>query len=278
MIHQGYRRHVRRVLTPEESARLIEAAATRPLEEACQNRGSDASLKEETIDKLRWLGATRSHAYKTMLMTGLRMGECGSIRIGDIHLDHEPPYLELRASDEKNRRGARIPLPSELAGDLRTYLSERIARLTKNSTLNHMAGINGEPLFMLPKKMTKVFDKDLVFAGIARKVRDDAGVYRIYKKDDRGRVLDIHCLRHTFITMLAKSGVSLQVAQKAARHSSPLLTANIYTHIDLDDIAEAVNKLPAVGATQDIQANVAAMIGESAVSLKPKFQSLLAAF
>lgn len=90
--------------------------------------------------------------------------------------------------------------------------------------MGQCGGVADKPLFDLPKQMTRVVDKELAFGGIP-------------KHDNSGRVLDMHCLRHTFITMLAKSGVSLQLAQKAARHSSPLLTSNIYTHIGLDDLA-----------------------------------------
>jgi len=50
-------------------------------------------------------------------------------------------------------------------------------------------------------------------------------------------------LRRAFITNLVKSGVPLQVAQKAARHSSPVLTLNIYTHLRLNDMAEAVERI-----------------------------------
>ncbi len=56
----------------------------------------------------------------------------------------------------------------------------------------------------------------------------------------------IHCLRHTFATLLARSGVSPSVAQKLMRHSDIRLTMNIYTHLDLSDTAGAVAALPAV--------------------------------
>lgn len=93
-------------------------------------------------------------------------------------------------------------------------------------------GLDDKPLLDgLPRKMKRASDRDIAFTGIR-------------KRDSAGRTVDIHCLRHTFITNLARSGVSLQVAQKAARHSSPVLTSNIYTHLRLDDIAEAVKKLP----------------------------------
>ena len=97
--------------------------------------------------------------------------------------------------------------------------------------------IDGAPLFDVPAKVTPVFHRDLKAAGIA-------------KTDSSRRVVDVHSLRHTFGTMLAKSGASLQVAQRAMRHSTPTLTANVYTHLDLGDIGAAVAALPAASTSK----------------------------
>ena len=69
-----------------------------------------------------------------------------------------------------------------------------------------------------------------------------AGILRV---DGHGP-LDIHCLRHTFATFLARNGISPAVAQKLLRHSDIRLTVNIYTHLDLPDTADAVAALPMV--------------------------------
>ena len=84
----------------------------------------------------------------------------------------------------------------------------------------------------MPSDFTRVFDADLAAAGIP-------------KTDAHGRTLDIHCLRHTFATLLARNGASPSVAQKLLRHSDIRLTTNIYTHLDLADTAGAVAALPA---------------------------------
>ena len=64
--------------------------------------------------------------------------------------------------------------------------------------------------------------------------------------DAKGLFADFHALRHTYITNLARSGVSLVAAQKLARHSTPMLTAQRYTHIDLQDQKVAVDRLPSL--------------------------------
>jgi integrase len=64
-----------------------------------------------------------------------------------------------------------------------------------------------------------------------------------------GRVVDFHALQVTFVSHLALAGVPLATAQKLARHSDPRLTANVYTHLGLADLALAVENLPAIGGT-----------------------------
>jgi integrase len=56
----------------------------------------------------------------------------------------------------------------------------------------------------------------------------------------------VHCLRHTFATLLARNGVSPSIAQKLMRHSDIRLTMNTYTHLDLADTAGAVASLPTI--------------------------------
>ena len=67
---------------------------------------------------------------------------------------------------------------------------------------------------------------------------------RIPKTDERGRVVDIHALRHTFGTHLSAAGVHPRTAMAAMRHSRIELTMNLYTDPVLLDVAGAVEALP----------------------------------
>jgi site-specific recombinase XerD len=51
-----------------------------------------------------------------------------------------------------------------------------------------------------------------------------------------------HCLRHTFITNLIKSGVNINYVKEIAGHSEIATTMN-YIHISTNDLREAVNKI-----------------------------------
>src|SRR5262249_6364922 len=55
-----------------------------------------------------------------------------------------------------------------------------------------------------------------------------------------------HSLRHSFITMLERAGVSPKTAQELARHSDIRLTMQRYTHKALHDLGAAVEAFPSV--------------------------------
>jgi len=62
--------------------------------------------------------------------------------------------------------------------------------------------------------------------------------------------VDLHSLRHTFGTLLARSGVHPRTAMELMRHSDIRLTTKIYQHLDLADTAGAINKLPVIQVEQ----------------------------
>ncbi|MCX7393177.1 MAG: tyrosine-type recombinase/integrase [Planctomycetales bacterium] len=66
------------------------------------------------------------------------------------------------------------------------------------------------------------------------------------KADERGRTVDVHALRHTFGTLLSKSGVAPRTAQAAMRHGTIDLTMNVYTDPKLLDVQGALDSLPSL--------------------------------
>ena len=214
------RRRQPRALTPDELARLLDAAQRRPLAEALKfNRGwrrgqRGARLRPETVAKLEALGRERALVYKTLVLTGLRLGELASIRVCDVVGE----TIVLEARHEKSRRGAVIPLRADLCRDLTAWIAER--------------GLTGQqPLFAVSPNQVKVFDRDLRFAGIP-------------KRDERGRVACLHSLRHTHGTLLTKAGIPPRVVQAALRHASPEFSLRMYVDPKLLDVAGALGVLP----------------------------------
>ena len=56
-------------------------------------------------------------------------------------------------------------------------------------------------------------------------------------------MVDVHSLRHRFITELAKAGVHPKDANEHARHSMITLTTDRYAHVGLQDSATTLAKL-----------------------------------
>lgn len=142
------------------------------------------------------------------MLTGLRKGELASVTVSQIDFAGPVPYPILEAKDEKNRRGSEIPLRADLAGELRVWLDEKLA------VLQDAARRRGDPIpaqlppgtkmLDVPAGLIRIFDRDLVFAGIARiEMRNGREV--VIKTDERGRSIDIHALRHTFGTRSART-------------------------------------------------------------------------
>jgi hypothetical protein len=83
----------------------------------------------------------------------------------------------------------------------------------------------------VPADLVRAFDRDIAVADIP-------------KRDERGRTLDVHALRHTFGTHLSKGGVAPRTTQAVMRHSVLELTMNTYTDPKLLDVAGALDVFP----------------------------------
>jgi integrase len=263
-------RRQRRAMVEPELVKLLAVARDRPLLEALTVRRGPrkgeryANVRPEVRERLELLGRERALIYKTLVLTGLRKGELASLTVAHLRLDDAVPCLSLAAADEKNREGNDIPLRDDLAADLRDWLADKLHRLQEQA---RQAGAPvparlpaATPLFDVPDKLCKILNRDLRLAGIP-------------KRDDRGRVLDVHALRHTFGTLLSKGGVLPRTAQAAMRHSKIDLTMNVYTDPALLDVRGALDALPALSLLPDQapggDARATGTDGESARTLAP---------
>ena len=135
-----------------------------------------------------------------------------------------------------------LPLPSDLVGILRPYLSglPADAPLWPGKWADH-------------KRAGKFFRADLDAARKAwlqavssdeeRAAREQSDFLRY--EDSAGLFADFHALRHTFLSRLGRSGASLRVAMDLGRHTTPQMSMR-YTHAGLYDLATAVEQLPAL--------------------------------
>ncbi len=207
----------RRALDPAELTRLIDA--------------SDKSEKQ--FRKLA--GPDRAVLYLMATMTGLRANELATLRLSAFNFKAEPPTVTIAAENEKAGRGAELPLHPFVVNRLSAWLRTR----PKPGTLT----IKPQDELLWPgtwsEKAAEMFRRDLAEARAAwlKEVETIADELEKRTKTDflkaetaNGEKADFHALRHSFITMLASSGVHPKVAQQLARHSTITLTFD--HHVD----------------------------------------------
>lgn len=166
-------------------------------------------------------GPDRAMLYRVAVGTGLRASELASLAPASFDLDSTVPAVTVEAGYSKRRRRDTQPIASGLAALLRPYLS-------------------GRPL------SSPLWPLDVTHA--AATIRSDLASAGIAYEDASGRRADFHALRVTYVSLLARAGTPLQVAQRLARHSTPLLTSNTYTDLGVCDPVGAVESLPVAGA------------------------------
>ena len=72
----------------------------------------------------------------------------------------------------------------------------------------------------------------------------------IPREDEAGRKLDIHALRHSFCTRLARSGAPMSHTQLLMGHADVRLTSKVYAHLEAEATRGAIENLPPTAATQ----------------------------
>lgn len=209
------RRRVRRALTQEELARLLQAARERPLAAAKNERVRKGVTGAEEA-RLRQRGAVRALAYELGAVTGLRREELKAIRRCDVDL--ERCVIRVPAKTAKSKRDQVVTLDGAVSKSLEAHLA-----------VSPKAG--STDLVFPPRSFPnmRTFKRDLKHAGIPY-------------EDEEGRVVDFHAAtRTTLATHLAQDArVHPRTAQKIMRHSSIELTMQTYTDPRLIDTKSAV--------------------------------------
>ena len=185
-------------------------------------------------------GYQRYLLYRVAVSTGYRWSEIKSFRKSSINFESTPVTLAIKAEHAKNGLDDALPLPDDLAAELKQHLA-----------------------LHLPDA--------LIFPGMdghgAEMLRVDLKAAGVPYVDEYGRVGDFHAFRHTFGTLGAKAGIPLATMQKLMRHSTPTLTANLYTHILLSDKAEELKKMPLIGLVVECKTTAATGTCDSAPNL-----------
>ncbi len=173
-------------------------------------------------EQKRILRATSKHLRDLIislaLRTGLRLGEIVGLNVGDMFNGNGRPRtrIRIRAEIAKAGRAGDVFLPDKLVAKLRMF---RRFKKQRRESLDPDA-----PLFCNQSR-TRISRRRVQFAW--REWQKRAGFDRLYP---------FHCLRHSAVTNVYRQTRDLFLAQRFARHVSPL-TTTVYTHPSDDEMS-----------------------------------------
>jgi integrase len=228
-VGERYSRRTRRALSDVEIDRVLEAAVeddrrmqarlARSPALGGESKGARWEARRERIPQAPF--------FRTLAQTGCRYGELVRAKWDD--LDFSARTLTLRAANTKTGRTRVLPLRSSLVFEL----------MALKATHERVLGSAGPRVFVSPegvewssvsRNALRVFHRILERAGIAR-------------RDANGHVVDLHALRHSYASQLARNGVSLAHAQRLLGHADVSMTAKVYTHLGVEDLRAAVESI-----------------------------------
>ncbi len=205
-------RRRRRALTPEELTRLMTVAGGRG-RKAWYAAAAMAGLRRSDLIRLRWCDVDFGR-HLISIVDGKRQRKA--------------------KSSGREVRSDVIPMHQELAAILASHQRETM----------------GSPAArVFPTAVTDLTrQKDFVRAGLARWVEHVGLDGRVMRReydatDEQGRVVDLHALRTTLATSLARAGVPLVHAQQIMRHEDARTTQRHYISVDAAETAAAIQTL-----------------------------------
>jgi integrase len=172
-------------------------------------------------------------------LTGLRWSELVGLRVGDIDLKARRLYVRQAAPDvegriivgpPKTRAAVRtVPLPQIVIDALKPRIQNRSPKEQA------ITSPNGGFLRSNNWRRHTHWNKALKKTGLAP--------------------LTIHDLRHTYASLARKSGADLRYVQKTMGHSTPTVTANIYSDLYSDELDHVATNLDRLNDVAKHQAN-----------------------
>ena len=167
----------------------------------------------------------RDHVIISMALgTALRLAELTGLNVGDVYAPDGTPRVRVRIRKEiaKGGRAADVFLPDKLVVKLKRFWT------WKKRTGEDLAP--DAPLFAA-QSGRRLSKRRVQFMWRQWQVR--AGFDRLYP---------FHSLRHSAVTNAYRKTRDLFLAQRFARHASPL-TTTVYTHPSDEEVASRLRRL-----------------------------------
>ncbi len=203
--------------------RRIEADPSELLEMPKQDKHLPTVLSVEEIDRLEAaidLSTPEGHRNRAIIEmlygSGLRVSELVNLKLSNMY--RAEGYMLIEGKGSKQRL---VPISDEAEQWFQFWMEDR-ALLTIEAGQEDYAFLNRRG-----HQLTRV----MIFT-ILKTLAAKAGI---------GKTLSPHTLRHSFATHLLQNGADLRVIQTLLGHED-ITTTEIYTHLDLTDLREAILK------------------------------------
>ena len=176
----------------------------------------------EAIDPTTMLGVRNRAIIEMLYSCGLRVSELVELRFEDI--DTEERLVRVVGKGDKQRF---VPLGDMALQRLEAYMSYRVEMEASDRKSASVVFLNRRG-----QKLTRV----MIFTMI-RKAVAAAGI---------DKAVSPHSFRHSFATHLLVGGADIRQVQVLLGHSD-ITTTEIYTHLDISDIARALEEYHPLG-------------------------------
>ncbi len=180
---------------------------------------------EQTLILRATAGSIRDHTIISLALgTGLRLAEIVGLNVGDVFTPDGTPRVRVRIRKEiaKGGRAADVFVPDRLVAKLKRFWRWKQGRGEDVSP--------DRPLFanQSGRRISK------------RRVQHAWTTWQ--RRAEFDRVYGFHALRHTAVTNVYRASKDLFLAQRFARHASPL-TTTVYTHPSDQEMAGRLRRL-----------------------------------
>jgi integrase len=177
-----------------------------------------------------------------LAFAGLRVSEALALTWGDVDFKNET----LRVSAQLSPEGERVPVKSSASAGTVPLLPALAAELKAQKVRQQRHGFD------------RIQAHSLVFTtgtgnpqsrhNVARAIRAAAKSAKL--TGDGRQPISPHDLRHTFVALALRAGVTLPEAAALARHASPAVTVAVYAGLQDDGLQVAAAKLARAGFGQ----------------------------
>ena len=214
-IHSFYRFLLYHHYIEQDPSELLEMPRIeKKLPEVLSLEEIDAMIAQIDMSKAE---GHRNRAIIEMLYgSGLRVSELVDLRLSNIY--RQEGYMRILGKGNKQRL---VPISPEADKQLEYWLEDR-CHLDIKPEVKDIAFLNH-----YGRQLTRA----MIFT-IVKRLAQLAGITK---------TISPHTLRHSFATHLLQNGADLRIIQQLLGHES-IVTTEIYTHVDIHDLREAVIK------------------------------------